>query len=101
MHRKYFGFMASIGKDNICSVKTKNHPEHTPPAFPRCRFSKIKHDDVELRWIREFTLHDKRQYCLVRFCYRAKSNRKTRLVSALSELRLAEVLRSISPKNFF
>ena len=23
----------SIGKDNICSVKNKNRPQHTPPVF--------------------------------------------------------------------
>ena len=29
---------ASIGEDNICSVKNKNPPQHTPPVFLRFKF---------------------------------------------------------------
>ena len=28
----------SIGKDNICSVRRKNLPQHIPPVFLRCQF---------------------------------------------------------------
>ena len=43
------------------------------PLFESASFKiMIKHSFyVELRWIREFALHDKRQCCLMRFCYRA------------------------------
>ena len=41
----------SIGKDNICSSKNKNPPQHTPPVFLRFKFLKMirRSFDVELR----------------------------------------------------
>ena len=93
MHRKHIVLMIMTPwSAKITFAQNKDPPQHTLPSFLRGQFSVIKHSfDVELRWIREFALHDKRQFCLMHCCYIAISCCEKTLISALCELRIADV----------
>ena len=71
MHRKHIVLMIMTPcSAKITFAQNEDPPQHTLPSFLRGQFAVIKHSfDVELRWIREFALHDKRQYCLMHCCY--------------------------------
>ena len=71
MHRKHIVLMIMTPwSAKITFAQNEDPPQHTLPSFLRGQFSVIRHSfDVELRWIREFALRDKRQYCLMHCCY--------------------------------
>ena len=81
----------SIVKKNICSVKTKNPPQYSPSVVLRYQLLMIKRSfDVVLDGSGSLHCVTKGNIVWWAFVVEPISCHKTRLVLALSELRIAE-----------
>ena len=58
----------SIAKDNFCSVKMKNPPQHIAPICLLSKVQILNDQGAPLMLSSEFALRDKRHYFLMCFC---------------------------------